>query len=60
MLDIKFIRDNTDAVKQGLASRGAAVGLDEFLCLEKKRRELLQEVEILKSKRNAVSQEINK
>lgn len=59
MLDIKFIRDNTDAVEQGLASRGAAVGLDEFLRLEKQRRELLQEVELLKSKRNAVSQEIS-
>lgn len=59
MLDIKFIRDNTDKVEQALKNRGAAVGLDEFLRLEKERRELLQEVEALKSRRNAVSQEIS-
>jgi len=59
MLDIRFIRDNTDKVEQALINRGAAVGLDEFLRLEKERRELLQQVEILKSKRNAVSQEIS-
>ncbi|WP_312197630.1 serine--tRNA ligase [Anaerospora hongkongensis] len=59
MLDIRFIRDNTDRVQQALAIRGAAVGLEEFLRLEKERRELLQQVESLKSKRNAVSQEIS-
>lgn len=59
MLDIRFIRDNTDKVEQALANRGAAVGLEEFLRLEKERRELLQQVELLKSKRNAVSQEIS-
>lgn len=60
MLDIKFIRDNTEKVEQALANRGTAVGLDEFLKLEKERRELLVEVENLKAKRNAVSQEISK
>lgn len=59
MLDIKMIRDHTASVSQALANRGAAVGLDEFLRLERERRELLQEVEQLKSRRNTVSQEIS-
>ena len=60
MLDIKMIRDNTAKVEQALANRGAAVGLEEFLRLEKQRREVLQTVEQLKSQRNTVSQEISK
>ena len=60
MLDIKMIRDNTTKVEQALANRGAAVGLEEFLRLEKERREVLQTVEQLKSQRNTVSQEISK
>lgn len=60
MLDIKFIRENPDKVAEALKNRGAAVGLDEFLGLDKQRRELLGEVEALKSKRNTVSQEINR
>jgi seryl-tRNA synthetase len=60
MLDIKFVRDNTDKVKQALSNRGAAISLDEFISREKERRELLAEVEILKNKRNTVSQEISK
>jgi seryl-tRNA synthetase len=60
MLDIKFVRDNPDKVEQALKDRGSAMNLDEFLALEKKRRELLSAVETLKSKRNAVSQEISK
>ncbi|MBP2645080.1 MAG: seryl-tRNA synthetase [Firmicutes bacterium] len=60
MLDIKFIRDNPEEVTKALANRGMNMGLEEFLTLEKKRRELLGEVETLKNKRNTVSQEISK
>ncbi|MDF2875309.1 MAG: serS [Sporomusa sp.] len=60
MLDIKFVRDNADKVEQALNNRGAAISLDEFISREKERRELLAEVEILKNKRNTVSQEISK
>ncbi|MDR3564266.1 MAG: serine--tRNA ligase [Negativicutes bacterium] len=60
MLDIKFVRDNPEKVEAALKSRGMAFGLTEFLGLEKKRRELLGEVEALKSKRNTVSQEISR
>ncbi|MDR3590130.1 MAG: serine--tRNA ligase [Negativicutes bacterium] len=60
MLDIRFVRDNPEKVEAALASRGAAMGLSEFLGLEKKRRELLGEVEALKNKRNTVTQEISR
>lgn len=60
MLDIKFIRENPDKVVEALKNRGASVGLDEFLTLEKQRRELLAEVEALKNKRNTVSQEVSR
>ena len=59
MLDIKFVRDNTELVQQALINRGTNLDLNEFLELEKKRREVLAEVEALKSKRNTVSQQIS-
>jgi seryl-tRNA synthetase len=60
MLDSKFVRENPDKVAAALKNRGLELGLDEFLALEKQRRELLAEVEALKSKRNTVSQEISR
>jgi seryl-tRNA synthetase len=60
MLDIKFVRENPAVVQQALANRNTAVNLDDFLALEKKRREVLSEVEALKSRRNTVSQEISR
>ncbi len=60
MLDSKFVRENPDKVIAALKSRGLDITLDEFLGLEKKRRELLVEVEALKSERNTVSQEISR
>ncbi|QDR82856.1 serine--tRNA ligase [Sporomusa termitida] len=60
MLDIKFVRDNPGAIELALTNRGAAMSLDEFISREKERRGLLAEVEILKNKRNTVSQEISK
>ncbi len=60
MLDIKFVRDNPGVIELALTNRGAAMSLDEFISREKERRELLAEVEILKNKRNTVSQEISK
>ncbi|MCX7781223.1 MAG: serine--tRNA ligase [Negativicutes bacterium] len=60
MLDIKFIRENPAKVIEALNNRGASISLDEFLSLDKQRRELLAEVEALKNKRNTVSQEVSR
>ncbi len=60
MFDLKFVRDNPEKVQEGLRKRGLDLGLEEFLELEKKRREVIGEVEALKSERNRVSQEIGR
>lgn len=58
MLDAKYIRSNPEAVSEALAKRNSKVNLDDFLALDQKRREIIQEVEQLKNRRNTVSQEI--
>jgi seryl-tRNA synthetase len=59
MLDIKRIRENTDAVRQGLINRGADVAaIDKVLELDKQRRAMLTEVDALKNQRNTVSKQI--
>lgn len=60
MLDLKFVRDNMPLVEQSLKNRNATVDLSEFAGLDRKRRELLVEVEALKSRRNTVSQEVSR
>jgi seryl-tRNA synthetase len=58
MLDPKFIRANPDAVKEAARNKLEKVDIDEFLKLDEKRRNLLQEVDGLKHERNEVSEEI--
>ena len=58
MLDIKFIRENIELVRAKLGERGDAVDLDRFVAMDRKRRDILQEVEGLRSERNSVSKEI--
>ncbi|MBR1697573.1 MAG: serine--tRNA ligase, partial [Anaerovibrio sp.] len=58
MLDIKFVRENLEAVKEMLKKRNNSLSLDGFTDLEKTRREILAEVETLKAKRNTVSKQI--
>jgi seryl-tRNA synthetase len=60
LLDIKFVRANPELVIAGLKKRGASLTLNEFLALEQLRREKLGQVEVLKSERNTVSEEIGK
>jgi seryl-tRNA synthetase len=55
MLDVRFIRQNTDFVRRKMEERGQSVYLDRFTELDAKRREFLQEVESLRSERNRVS-----
>ncbi|MDF2558320.1 MAG: serS [Bacillales bacterium] len=57
MLDLKYVRDNFDEVIDRLKHRGEDLsGLDKFKDLDARRRELIIEVEQLKSKRNEASQ----
>lgn len=60
MLDIKFIRENTDLVKQGIVNKNEKNTVDQILEADKQRRTLLTRVEELKAKRNKVSQEVGR
>lgn len=52
MLDIQFIRENTQKVKDAAAAKNVQVDVDELLRLDEKRRQILQEVEKLRKARN--------
>jgi seryl-tRNA synthetase len=58
MLDIKFIRDNPDLVRDSFRKRHIEFDLDGLLRLEQQRRDLLFKVEQLKYERNRSSEEI--
>jgi seryl-tRNA synthetase len=60
MLDIKLLRENLDEVKARMASRGTAVDWDQFLSLDRERRDALAQIERLKEKKNRISGEIGK
>ncbi|MEI7719870.1 MAG: serine--tRNA ligase [bacterium] len=58
MLDIKFIRENIDAVKAGAKKKHVEVDLDRLLVVDEKRRALLGEVEAMRAQQNEVSNKI--
>jgi seryl-tRNA synthetase len=58
MLDIKYLRQNIDFVRQKMDERGQKVDFDRFIELDAKRRDILQAVETLRNERNSVSKEI--
>ena len=58
MLDIRLLRNETEKVKAALARRKEEVDIDAILALDASKRELLFEVEGLKSKQNEVSKKI--
>ena len=55
MLDIKFIRQNTELVRRKMLERGQEMDMTPFLDLDTRRRDILQEVEKLRNDRNTVS-----
>jgi seryl-tRNA synthetase len=59
MLELRFIRENIDLVKEKIKLRGITNSrIDEFVDIDRRRRELLSEVEDLRNRRKTVSQEI--
>ncbi len=59
MLDLRFIRTNTEQVREALAKKkGATESLDELLVVDENWRRVLQEVEELRGQRNTVSHQI--
>jgi len=60
MLDVKFIRENPELVRQGLINKNSQDIVDEIINLYEKRRTLIAKTEELKAKKNKVSAEIPK
>ncbi|MFS8524210.1 MAG: serine--tRNA ligase [Limnochordales bacterium] len=58
MLDIKFIRENPDVVKEAMRRRGEDAPIDEVLELDARRRALVTEAERLKAQRNEASEQV--
>jgi seryl-tRNA synthetase len=58
MLDIKLLRENLAEVKARMATRGAKIDWNEFVSLDRERREALANIERLKERKNRLSGEI--
>ena len=61
MLDIKFLRENPEIVKQNIRNKFQDAKLplvDEVIVLDKENREIKQEVEVLRAERNRLSKQI--
>ncbi len=52
MLDLKFIRENLDAVRQNCENRNVRVDLGVFAKLDEERRERIREIEDIRQKQN--------
>ena len=59
MLDLSFIRENLELVRQKMRQRNASVDLNEFETLDTQRRRLIIETEQLKALRNRTNDEIS-
>jgi seryl-tRNA synthetase len=60
MLDLKLLQKNPQVVADALAKRNSSINVEEFTTIDKRRRELLVELESLKSERNKASGEVAK
>jgi seryl-tRNA synthetase len=58
MLDIKFIREQPDEVREGCRKKGVDFDLDRLLEVDEKRRKVLMEVEGLRAQQKRMSKEI--
>jgi seryl-tRNA synthetase len=60
MLDAAFIRDHQDAVKENCRNRNVKADVDRVIALDDERRRLIQQTDVVKQRRNEVSELIPK
>jgi seryl-tRNA synthetase len=60
MLDLKFIRQNPEKVKEGCRNKQVKVDIDRLLEVDKKRRELIQAIEDMNAKKSTGTTYIQK
>ncbi len=58
MLDIKFIRENSDLVKLAAQKKKIKIDIDRLLKIDDQRREIMTKLETKKAEQNKASQEI--
>lgn len=58
MLDIKFIRENTDLIREAARKKRSDFDVNKFIKLDDKRLEILKEVEEMRAKQNIESDRI--
>ncbi|NIS74540.1 MAG: serine--tRNA ligase, partial [Deltaproteobacteria bacterium] len=58
MLDIRFVRENIDIVRDAVSARQMDIDLAPFAELDRKRREILSDVEGKRATRNRVSEDV--
>lgn len=58
MLDIAFIRNNPEVVKEGIRKKRMKMDIDELLAVDEQVRELRTAVEKLRAERNRISKQI--
>ena len=58
MLDIRFIRENADAVQENAKNKGYSVDIAELLRIDESKRTLQQKADELREKRNVISSQL--
>jgi seryl-tRNA synthetase len=60
MLDIRFIRENSEVVKAEIRKRGMKIDLDKFLTIDSEYKELNQKWEEIQRQRNVIAEKMQK
>lgn len=60
MLDIAFIREYPDAVRDAATKKGIDLDIDRILALDERRRKIIVDLDQLRAERNTVSAEVPK
>ncbi len=58
MLDIKFIRENREVIKEASRKKCLDFNIDELIEIDEKRREILQKVENLRAEQNEANEKV--
>ncbi|UCD16026.1 MAG: serine--tRNA ligase [Candidatus Omnitrophota bacterium] len=59
MLDIKFIRDNVELVRESLKKRNSDFDFEGFLALDEKRRRFIKEIDLLREEQNKTNSQVS-
>ena len=60
MLDIRLLRDDPEGIAKRLKDRNPEIDISEIIALDRRRLELIREVEDMKAERNRGSQEVGR